>query len=279
MERFEMNLVVGAGEIGTALHKVLRDHRAKAHLRDIAEPEFKDKIDVLHIAIPYSERFVKQVSDYIEQYSPMLTIIYSTLPIGISESIGKHIVHSPIEGRHPKLAESIETMTRWIGAEDPVALEMAVQFWSQYLPKVRTVKSSAFTEFLKLRSTAKYGVNLVWTDYEKKLADLIGLDFSAVKMFDSDYNELYKKLGLDQYQRYILDPPEGVIGGHCIVPNAELLNKQYPNELLKEIIAMKEIKPDEGKTSQEPTQVSQGGREIHKIIVQDIKRPVQKGEE
>jgi len=102
------------------------------------------------------------------------------------------------------------------------------------------MRSSKFTEFLKIRSTAKFGINLVWTDYENSIAQDIGMSYGAIKTFDEDYNNLYAELGLPEFSRYIIDPPNGKIGGHCVVPNAELLNKQYPSELLEMIIEMGE---------------------------------------
>lgn len=234
----ENSLVIGAGEIGKSVFEVIK-RRTNAFIRDVDGPEFSD-IDVLHIAFPYSESFVDDVKAYVEKYNPNLTIVYSTTPIGTCEKIGAHIVHSPVEGRHPHLEESIMLAPRWVGCEDTVALRLAVEFWTRHTKKVRTLRSSVFTEFLKLRSTAKYGVNLAWADHEAKIAGLLGLNFKAVKEFDEDYNELYRDLGYgDMIARYILDPPNGYIGGHCVVPNAVLLDEQFPHPYLKAIKKMK----------------------------------------
>jgi hypothetical protein len=53
-----------------------------------------------------------------------------------------------------------------------------------------------------------------------------------LKEWNQDYNDLYRELDMPQYQKFILDPPKGQIGGHCIIPNVKLLDKQYPDELL-----------------------------------------------
>lgn len=233
------SLVIGMGEIGTALYKVL-NRSVVVSTRDMAETEHDaGDVDILHISFPHSEGFVNEVKNYIEFYDPKLTIVYSTTPIGTCESISEQVVHSPIEGRHPELEESILVSPRWLGSSDPDMLEAAVQFWYPQVKVVRTMGSSRFTEFLKLRSTSKYGINLVWTDYEKSVADQLGMDFTALQNFDEDYNALYAKLGMPEFQRYILDPPEGHIGGHCVVPNAEILNGQYPFSMLDEIIKKK----------------------------------------
>jgi hypothetical protein len=42
--------------------------------------------------------------------------------------------------------------------------------------------------------------------------------------------------------RPVLNPPVGNIGGHCVVPNAEILNRMFPSALLGEIIIKREAK-------------------------------------
>lgn len=227
-------LVIGYGEIGQAVYKCLKDNKQQVYKRDKQKVN-KRNVEVLHICFPYDKRFKKQVKKYIDEYKPFLVMVYSTVPIGTCDDIGVGIVHSPVEGKHPKLAESIKKSPRWIGGDVLATLNMAISIWVG-ITTVRIVESTKATEFLKLRSTAKYGINIVWAAYEGGIAKDIDLAFDVVKEFDKDYNELYKQLGMPEYQRYILDPPTSSIGGHCIVPNAKLLNEQYPSEMLDMII-------------------------------------------
>lgn len=225
------DIIVGYGEIGKAVHKVVGGEPLLVDL-DLTEV-VSQPVDIMHVCFTYSEDFTKSMGDYLVRYQPSHIIIYSTVPIGTT----KHFpgaVHSPIEGRHPNLEESFRRMQRWIGANDEEG-----QFFKKYFNdlgfNVRLVASSDFTEFLKLRSTAKYGINIVWTDYEKKVADKIGMPFELIKELDTDYNALYKSFDMDWARRYVLDPPNGKIGGHCVVPNAFLLDEQYPDDMLKRI--------------------------------------------
>ena len=225
------SLIIGRGEVGTALAAVIPDSETY-DITDDAMPNYDT--DVLHIAMPYFEGFVEEVERYMEIYKPQLVIVYSSVPIGTCESISMSVVHSPIEGVHPHLAQSIRHHVRWIGCADEDANLMAAELWMDIVEfGVQPVKSSRYTEFLKLRSTAKYGINLAFTDYEADVAKFLGMKFDLVKRFDQDYNALYLDLGMPQYQRYILNPPNGKIGGHCVVPNAELLDRDYSSPLLK----------------------------------------------
>ena len=225
----DKHLIVGMGEIGKAIKTIFTD----AQTSDLQSKAIEPPIDVLHICFPYTPDFVKFVKNYQHIFKSTHTIIYSTLPIGTTKQI-PGAVHSPIEGRHPDLELSIRTATRWLGGSEKETRFFAGVFAYKFI-KTRRVKNSDFTEFLKIRSTAKYGINLIWTDYEKSVADSINMDFELLKDFDRDYNQLYHELGENWAQRYILDPPEGKVGGHCILSNAKLLNEQYPNEWLEKL--------------------------------------------
>lgn len=232
------DLIIGLGEIGSAVKK------AVCPMADVYDINF-DKIhkrhrivNIMHICFPYSEEFVDQVTQYISDYSPEHIIIWATVPIGTTNKIDRKAVHSPVEGRHPHLGESIHKMTRWIGTNSKIEGSYFTRYFNKVGINCRVVYSPNYTEFLKLRSTSKYGVNLVWTDYEAGVANRIGMDFKYLKEFDESYNNLYQELNMPWAQRYVLDPPNGKIGGHCVVPNAKLLDEQYPHYLLKRIKEM-----------------------------------------
>lgn len=231
-----MNLIVGYGQIGQAVHKVIGE--SEIYDSKDSDMEFTVQPDVLHICFPYSDKFVEQVKWYITGCKPWHVVIWSTVPIGTTKKI-KGAVHSPVEGSHPQLARSIKESVRWLGANDKEEAKFFSRYFKDLFMTTRGVENSDFTEFLKLRSTSKYGINLVWTNYEAMVSEQIGMDFELLKDFDRDYNKLYHNLDMNWAQRYILDPPNNKIGGHCVIPNAELLDKQFPSELLKMIGRMK----------------------------------------
>lgn len=229
------SLVIGNGQIGSSVAEVISvTDDVTIYDKSGSEPPILKSVEILHICFPYSKQFIKQVNQYIIKYQPWHVIIWSTVTIGTTRKI-RGAVHSPVEGRHPHLASSIKQSVRWIGANNPAEEEFFTGYFRKLLIKTKILNDSNFTEFLKLRSTSKYGINLMWTDYEARVADEIGMDFDYLKDFDEDYNKLYHNLGMDWARRYILNPPKGKIGGHCVVPNAELLDQQFPDELLKMI--------------------------------------------
>lgn len=223
------NLIVGMGQIGNGLFSVLSD-QVLVECID-RDPEFvAHKIEILHIAFPYSEDFSKYVEEYVARFNPALTIVYSTVPIGTCEKLG--VVHSPVEGKHPALGLSIKNSPRWLGSTNQRLLDKAGKFWEQF-GHIRKMPSADFTEALKLLSTTEYGINIEFARYKKQIADDIGMDFSATRQWNMDYNLLYRKLNMDWASKYILDAPEGPKGGHCVTPNARILNEQYPSDFTK----------------------------------------------
>lgn len=235
------HLVVGMGEVGSAVLDNLFNKKYDVSTLDKMDEDFvTGKFDYLHICIPFTEDFVDEVKKYQKKYSPALTIIYSTVKVGTTKQI-PHAVHSPMEGKHPRLGHSMKMFPRYIGYNDGMDLNKALRVWGD--KNTKPVNNSNHTEFLKLASTSKYGINIVWAQYMKDVADELGMDYQLVKDWDTDYNLLYKKLRLPQFKKFILDPPENGFGGHCLAENAVLLDEQYNSSLLKNMLSLgKDIK-------------------------------------
>lgn len=249
-------ILIGNGQIGHAVFEVFLSNQQRVDIVDkkwvLDDPVikeamgFKNSYDIMLVTIPYSDDFVQIVKDYQKQFNPKATIIFSTVAIGTTRQI-PNAVHSPVEGRHPDLAESIRKMQRFIGGISQIPLynwNVIVDFFRPAIRSIpmyyQIVDNSEHTEALKLMSTSLYGLNIEFARYRKEVADAIGMDYELVKAFDKAYNELYKELGLEQFQRYILDPPEGNLGGHCVTSNSKILNKQFPSIFLEEINRDKE---------------------------------------
>lgn len=232
-----MQVVVGMGEIGSAVAKLLHHMGRHVTTYDLTYDSFSTltSCDALHICFPYTDSFVESVKGYIKIYNPRHIIIYSTVAIGTTEKI-KGAVHSPVEGKHPNLFDSLLLMTRFIGASEKKEFQYFANLFADANIRSMYIESPSYTEALKLLSTSEYGLNIAFARYKKEVAEKLGMDYQLMKDWNTEYNNLYADLGLDdKFKKYVLDAPEGPIGGHCVVPNAEILNKQFPSKLLKEI--------------------------------------------
>tara|TARA_R100001530_G_scaffold13251_3_gene12268 strand:+ start:4592 stop:5335 length:744 start_codon:yes stop_codon:yes gene_type:complete len=230
------SLVVGAGEIGKGLYEVLHDaHGESVFIRDV-EPKsgLPKHVDYLHITFPYSQRFEEYVNTYISFYNPSIVIIHSTVPIGTTSRISHpKTVHSPVRGKHPNLANSIRTFVKFIGGEKEVANKVAEYFINA---KIKTIvfDKSQTTEMLKIISTTLYGWQIIACKEVARICDKYNLNFEEVyTVANKTYNEGYEELGMGHYRKPYLRPMEGKIGGHCVVPNCDLLEDVF-TQLVKD---------------------------------------------
>lgn len=224
--------ILGYGEIGSSLAKVYLKHSDyELVIKDLDRDDGLYCLDVLNVCIPFksSDQFVDAVCKQIAESNPKLTIIHSTVLPGttniISDVTESSVVHSPVRGVHPNLYEGLMTFVKFIGADSVESEDEAIDHINSLGIETIGCSSSRTTELGKLLSTTYYGVVIAWHGEMKKICDEIGVSFDeAVTMFNETYNEGYTELGKENVIRPVLYPPDGSIGGHCVLPNAKLLD-------------------------------------------------------
>lgn len=206
--------IIGMGEVGSALEKVLSPYY----------PISPSQPEILHICFPYSDDFISEVKRYQVGYQhPRITVIHSTVPVGTSRKL--KACHSPIIGIHPYLEKSIKTFTKFVSGEG--ADEVADYFRRVGL-KVQICRESETTELAKLTSTLYYGLCIEYAKEVEKLCESHKVPFSEVyTLWNKTYNEGYKKLGYEEVIRPVLQPIQRRIGGHCVIPNLDLLKSKF----------------------------------------------------
>lgn len=227
--------ILGYGEVGQAIAKFYKNPQVK----DLERDDGINGVEILHICIPWSERFVKTVIKEIKKIKPKLTIIHSTVApgttkkvvLGLPEKLGKMVVHSPVRGDHPRLHKGLRTFVKYVGADNKKAGNLAKKHLDSLRIKTKVFYPSVTTEIGKLLDTTYYGVCIAWHGEMKKLCDKYGVDFeNAVTDFNRTYKDGYSRFGRPNVIRPILTPPKEGIGGHCVIPNADILKKYFKSE-------------------------------------------------
>ncbi len=213
------HIVVGCGEVGQALMRVLQceGHDPGRHI----EAPSAFKWDILHVCFPFvdCESFHSAVRDYQERFIPMFTVIHSTVPIGTSDALGAH--HSPVRGRHPHLEQSLKTFVKYVGGAQ--AAEICDEFRNFGIPACWHL-SARVTEAGKLIDLMQFGAAVLIEKEIHEFCERDGLDFNVIyRQFNETYNAGYQALGSSQFTRPILDHQDGPIGGHCVVENMKHL--------------------------------------------------------
>jgi hypothetical protein len=222
------SLIVGFGEIGKSLHSILK---GKYDVRSIDYDQSIEKIDVdvMHICFPYSKDFVREVKRYKKLYKPKYTVIHSTVPMKTAKRCKAY--YSPVRGIHPHLEQSLKTFVKYLAPR----CEYLVKYFSEVGITIEEHDSQESLEVMKLYCTTLYGLNIIAEKEIYNFCKKHNLDFDMVySKSNQTYNEGYGKLGFPQYTRYNLKHVDGKIGGHCVIPNCELLKTDLAKFILKQ---------------------------------------------
>lgn len=238
-------LIIGFGEIGKSMYNVIeKSGKYNLFKKDVEELELKEKIDVMHVCIPYSDKFVEIVASYIKNYKPELTIINSTVRPGSTQKIYEKtkalVVHSPVRGRHPKLEDGIYRFVKFIGPTSAKAGKLAKEHFDSIRVNSEVLKSAVNTEVGKLLCTTYYAVNIAFHQEMNRICAAYGADFDeAVTRFNATVTmDIEHKI-----PRPLMFP--GFIGGHCLIPNIMILRQDVKSDFLEDILKSNEKRKKE----------------------------------
>lgn len=229
------DLIVGHGQIGTALGKILN---IKNFHDPIKNEIFTGTCRVLNICIPYSKKFVRAVQEAIYRFKPDFTIIHSTVAVGTTKKCGKKIAYSFVRSRHNTL-QNMTKHFKHLAATDPQTLKLAAAYLERAGFKVCLHENPDVVELGKLLDTTYYGLCIAYTKEAKRFSDYYGLNWKEIELMNKTYNYGYFAEGHDEFIRPNLVPMPGPIGGHCVVPNAKILAETFSSKVLKLIIESK----------------------------------------
>jgi UDP-N-acetyl-D-mannosaminuronate dehydrogenase len=253
----ETVLIVGLGEIGHTLFALFGEKKEsftvygldvdEAKMRELGQSKSKvpSKIDTLHICIPCNspQKFADVVASYVAQFKPKITIINSTVPPGTTLKVAQQckcpVAHSPSRGVHKNAAHMIWEMKRWtkyVGGADAVAAKAACEHFEKLGLKVKVLKSCRETELAKLFETTYRAWMIACFQEMHRISRAFDADFDETVDFLEDTHKV-------RFDRPVMFP--GVIGGHCLIPNTELLLKSYDSEFLRLILKSNEKRKEE----------------------------------
>lgn len=197
------HVVVGLGEVGRALAKVLAIGNA-GHVVGVdinINPDMPVNPDMMHICFPWSTAFKNDVAAYRERYHPKWMVIHSTVPVGTSREL--KAVHSPVRGPHWSMERALMTFVKFVGGEKADASIVANEFLRCGM-RPHMMSSSEATELGKIMDTTLYGVLIAFhRDLDQYCRDLDqycrdhGLSFTEVStQWTETYNDGYAALAI-----------------------------------------------------------------------------------
>ncbi len=228
-EENSLVVVIGLGEVGRPLLEILSEHYSVIGV-DIKPPsEPIGKVNVLHVCYPFEiNDFVGETARYIEIFKPTLTVINSTVGVGttraIAERTGAAIVHSPVRGKHVRMRQELRTYTKFVGGIDPASGKYAAEHFESAGLKTKILSAPEATELAKLTETTYFGLMIAWAQEIERYCDQVGQAYEEIASF-------YEEIPFFPSTKYF----PGIIGGHCVMPNIDILRKFDDSSLLRAI--------------------------------------------
>jgi UDP-glucose 6-dehydrogenase len=228
-------VVAGCGEIGEPIYRLCRGGFAQAIAEDPrwppAEPA-RYPVAALHVAIPGSlPDFVELVEGYVRQYSPGVILINSSTVPGFTDTLVErfgldNVVHTQVHGKHRggRMLRDMLRYPKFVATRSDAAFEKAraVLVAMGHPPQNLVRLSSPLAgELCKLLATTFFGYLIAWAQELERLGDRSGVPFEELMAFTTLQAEDFAIAG----------KRAGVIGGHCVMPNIEVLREAYPSPL------------------------------------------------
>ena len=236
------DIVAGIGEIGKPILKLLSKDNIvvgfdlNSDLMDERKFErYKNlKTSFLHIAIPATGKFLNNVLKLCKKFQPECIVIHSTIKPGTTEELQTKlpipVIYSATRGVHKRMIYDLKRYTKFfvISANAPRgkwASARYVKLMKQCGIKTKKMSKPETLELAKIICDTSY---LGWLVNYAQLSNMIAIEHGV------DYDEMWSFS--DEIQEFLGNRPKmfpGIIGGHCVIPNIDLIDNKSLNVVKK----------------------------------------------
>jgi len=236
VEKNKQIVIAGLGEVGKPLYQLVSQHWETVGV-DVGTPlDGVKEVEILHICFPFQVTdFPGEVARYVELFKPELVVINSTVAVGTTRSVaertGVPTVNSPIRGKHAHMFDELQKYTKFVGASNPAAGQQAVNHFQSAGLKTKLLSSPEASELAKLTETTYFGLMIAWAQELERYCDRSGADYDELISF-------YEEIKFFPSVKYF----PGTIGGHCVMPNIEILRAFDDSMILQSIEASNQMK-------------------------------------
>ena len=215
-------LVVGLGEVGAPIMEVLSSaHRVTG--RDIDDVEV-ERVEILHICYPFTAHFVDTTREYVARYRPAVVVVNSTVVPGTTRAIElatrTPTVYSPVRGKHTEMTAELRRYVKFVAGTDAASVASVEAHFRAAGVRTKRMAPTAQLELAKLLETSYFGLLIAWAQEMDRFSHIVGGDYWDLFAFFDEIEFLPRA-------RFV----PGFIGGHCVMPNLELLAAVRPSLL------------------------------------------------
>ena len=239
------DIILGMGEVGETLFDLLVDRKFDcigidlddSKCKNYTENEIIENPQYLHVCLPGElEKFTDIVIEWINKIKNIqVVVIHSTVKPGTTKTIQERssipILFSPVRGVHRRFLDDIKKYTKFISFDDTDIDSKIKKDLENRFEKVDWMSTTKTAELAKiLVDTTYYGWLINYAQITKMICEKENVDFDEMWKFA---DEIHENLG----NRPKMFP--GIIGGHCVIPNLDLI--EYENlDIIKKINEMYE---------------------------------------
>ena len=229
------DIIIGLGEIGKPILKLLSKKNIVVGfdlnhdlMDQIKFEKYKNlKTSFLHIAIPGTDNLIDNVLKLYKKFQPECIVIHSTIRPGTTEKLQKKIpipvIYSATRGVHKRMIYDLKRYTKFfvISANAPRnkwASSRYVKLMKNSGIKTKKMSSPETLELAKIICDTSY---LGWLINYAQLSNIIAIEY------DVNYDEMWSFS--DEIHKFLRNRPKmfpGFIGGHCVIPNLNLIHNQ-----------------------------------------------------
>ena len=235
------DVVVGLGEIGKPMFKLISKsiktvgYDKNTKLNPKSNQKYVElPTRFIHICIPFNKFFYSNLKKSTGKFSPKSIVIHSTISPGttswLQAKFNIPIIYSATRGVHKRMLRDLRRYTKFFAIQKnaPDAKWASSQF--SLLMRKAGVKTKRMSNPLTLElgkivcDTSYYG----WLINYAQISQIIALKNKV------DYNEMWAFA--DEIHKFLGNRPimfPGNIGGHCVIPNLELINDNSLNQINK----------------------------------------------
>ena len=237
------DVVAGLGEIGLPILKIL-SKKEKIVGYDINKKLMNEKkflqlnefpTSFLHVAIPVTPKFDSNVIQLYKKFKPDCIVIHSTIPPGTTERLQKKlsspIIYSATRGVHKRMLRDLKRYTKFFAITNSAPKKQ----WATKIFSKKMLNSGIKTKQMSKPETLELAKILCDTSYLGWLINYSQITNVIAKNFGVNYDEMWTFS--DEIHKILGNRPKmypGYIGGHCVIPNLELINNKTLN-LIKEM--------------------------------------------
>ena len=237
------NIVGGLGEIGLPISKLLSknsltigyDINEKLMNKKLFKKYEENPTLILHICIPFSNKFITNVKKLVKRFEPEILVLHSTVSPSTTSVLQSKlkipVIYSATRGVHKRMISDLKKYTKFFAiSTNAPKKKFAINEFKKMMKK-----NGIKTKQMSTPETLELGKIICDTSYLGWLINFAQLSNMIAIQYNVNYDEMWAFS--DEIHKFLGNRPKmypGFIGGHCVIPNLDLMHNQTL-DLIKKI--------------------------------------------